>query len=184
MENAIESYKRTEILQKHIKKYRNHIIASDIKLHKFNYTMGVATTLSNDTGYMSTPFFIFSLTTLSSIILNSPNKEESLFNGLQKINMHLPANVYIPFVSASMRNYAILHIKVIESKIFETKSRAPYLICVEVFRPEEADFIQKSDQSDDESNESDGEYKNNPEIELQPKNNGNRLFVCFSNCVL
>ena len=115
IEKAIEAYKRIELLPRYVKKYRNRITASNIKLCRFNYTMDVKTSLANETGFMSTPFFIFSLTQLSSIILNSSNREEALFEGLQKINLHLPANVYIPFVSASMRNYVVLHIKVIET---------------------------------------------------------------------
>ena len=36
-----------------------------------------------------------------------------------------------------MRNYAILHIAVDESKVFQTKERAPLLLCFEAFRPDE-----------------------------------------------
>ena len=43
--------------------------------------------------------------------------------------------MYIPFVSRSMRNYAILNIAVDEAKIFQTKERAPLLLCIEVYRP-------------------------------------------------
>ena len=34
-----------------------------------------------------------------------------------------------------MRNYTILNIVVEEAKIFQTKERAPLLLCIEVFRP-------------------------------------------------
>ena len=40
-------------------------------------------------------------------------------------------------MNLSTRNYAVLHIPPQESRVFVTKERAPYLICVEVFRPEE-----------------------------------------------
>jgi len=36
-----------------------------------------------------------------------------------------------------MRNYAILHIVVDEAKVFQTKERAPLLLCLEAFRPDE-----------------------------------------------
>jgi len=37
----------------------------------------------------------------------------------------------------SIRNYAILHIPSSECRVFQTKERAPYMITIEVFRPEE-----------------------------------------------
>ena len=36
-----------------------------------------------------------------------------------------------------MRNYSILSIAIDESRIFLTKERAPFMICVEAFRPTE-----------------------------------------------
>ena len=54
---------------------------------------------------------------------------------LCEINRKLPAQVYIPFVSKSMRNYAVLNIVAEEAKIFQTKERAPILLCIEVYRP-------------------------------------------------
>ena len=44
--------------------------------------------------------------------------------------------MYIPFVNESTRNYAILHIVTDEAKVFQTKERAPLLLCLEAFRPE------------------------------------------------
>lgn len=34
-----------------------------------------------------------------------------------------------------MRNFAILNIVASEAKIFQTKERAPLLLCIEVYRP-------------------------------------------------
>ena len=34
-----------------------------------------------------------------------------------------------------MRNYAILNIAIDEAKIFQTKERAPLLLCIEAYRP-------------------------------------------------
>lgn len=65
IEGVIENYKKTEILSKElIHKYRKKIRAADISLGKYNFTMGASTRLVNDTGYLSTPFFVFSLTNL------------------------------------------------------------------------------------------------------------------------
>ena len=45
--------------------------------------------------------------------------------------------MYLPFVNDSARNHAVLHITALESRIFQTKSRAPVLLCIEVYRPDE-----------------------------------------------
>ena len=37
----------------------------------------------------------------------------------------------------SYRNYALLHVLPKECKVFKTKERCPYLITLELFRPEE-----------------------------------------------
>lgn len=37
----------------------------------------------------------------------------------------------------SIRNFAVLHIVTGEAKVFQTKERAPLLLCLEAFRPEE-----------------------------------------------
>ena len=61
----------------------------------------------------------------------------SLKADLGKINEKLPAAGYIPFVSDGIRNYAVLNIVVSETKVFSTKERAPFYICIEIYRPEE-----------------------------------------------
>jgi len=45
-------------------------------------------------------------------------KEEILKVELRKLNHHLPAAVYLPFVNSSTRNYAVLHIPPNESGVF------------------------------------------------------------------
>ena len=75
--------------------------------------------------------------------------------GLHRINKNLPAAVYLPFTSSksrflhtsldAIRNYAVLAIAYKESRIFVTKTRAPYMIRVEVFRPHEEKIISESD---------------------------------------
>lgn len=85
--------------------------------------------------YLSTPSFIKQLTDISYELIHQPNQAAFLSAELKKVNEQLPGAVYIPFVSQSMRNYAVLHIAAYESRIFRTKERAPIMLCVEVYRP-------------------------------------------------
>jgi hypothetical protein len=91
--------------------------------------------------YLSTPNFIKKLCELSDeLIPLMENKGEQmayLQKELRKINQKLPASVYIPFVSQSMRNYTVLHIVTEEARIFRTKERAPIMLCIECYRPTE-----------------------------------------------
>jgi len=91
--------------------------------------------------FKSTPTFLESLTDLGVEVLATDGREvekkQALILGLKKVNESLPANVYIPFVNHSWRNYTVLNICVDECKLFLTKNRAPYMICLEIFRPEE-----------------------------------------------
>ena len=66
--------------------------------------------ISNDSGYMSTPMFVNSLTTLCETVLKDDQKEKTLMDGLDALNAELPAKVYLPFIKESIRNYYILHI--------------------------------------------------------------------------
>ena len=88
--------------------------------------------------YLSTPQFINTLTDICDDVMKFQNPEDKmsfLKKRLCEINRKLPAQVYLPFVSKSMRNYAVLNIVVDEARIFQTKERAPILMCFEVYRP-------------------------------------------------
>ena len=87
--------------------------------------------------FKSTPNFIQALTEISLQVLVAEEKKPSLLAGLAEINKHLPASVYIPFVNSAWRNYCVLNIVENESKLFLTKTKAPFLVCIEVYRPEE-----------------------------------------------
>ena len=93
--------------------------------------------------YLSTPKFVMALTDISLELIHQTNRNEFLSQELKKLNHKLPATVYIPFVNDSVRNYAILHIVADEAKIFQTKERAPVLIHLEAFRPEEMMLAQQ-----------------------------------------
>lgn len=40
-------------------------------------------------------------------------------------------------IEDNIRNYMVLNIVVDETLVFSTKKRAPYYLCLEIFRPEE-----------------------------------------------
>lgn len=88
-------------------------------------------------GFMSTICFVEELTHISSALVGAPKKRELLTQLLKELNKKLPAAVYLPLSRRSMRECAVLHIPVHEVKIFVTKERAPFLICVEVYEPYE-----------------------------------------------
>jgi len=72
------------------------------------------------------------------------NQLKLLQTELHKLNKNLPSNIYIPFLSETIRNYIIVHIPVSETKIFKTKNRAPYMITVELIRIDELIFYLNS----------------------------------------
>lgn len=91
--------------------------------------------------YFSTPNFIKRLCELSDGLIpymeNRGRQMEFCQQELKKINKHLPAAVYLPFVNESCRNYAVLHIVSEEAKIFRTKERCPLMLLIEAYRPTE-----------------------------------------------
>ena len=64
-------------------------------------------------------------------------KTRILQHELLQLNQHLPASVYIPFVQNSTRNFCVLHIPPEEARVFQTKERAPIMLAIEVYRPDE-----------------------------------------------
>lgn len=87
--------------------------------------------------YLSTPKFVKYLCDIAEHISESTNREEALVDELRTLNNYLPASVYIPFVQNSYRNYAVLHVPPRESRVFPTKERCPYMVVLEMYRPEE-----------------------------------------------
>ena len=87
--------------------------------------------------YDSTIWFIDALTDISNKLLSSENRKEMLEEELKKLNLKLPAKVYIPFQGRSYRKCSVLQIPPAEARIFTTKERCPYLIAIETFEPSE-----------------------------------------------
>lgn len=69
--------------------------------------------------------------------MKAPNKADLLKEELKMLNSLLPACAYIPFNDLKARNCAILHIPITEARVFTTKERAPFKICIEIFQPYE-----------------------------------------------
>lgn len=88
-------------------------------------------------GFFSSINFWLDLVNISDVMKNADPKIVVLRTELKKMNEKLPAAVYVPFYSSTMRNYALLNIVTNESKVFSTKQRTPFYICIEIFRPEE-----------------------------------------------
>jgi hypothetical protein len=73
--------------------------------------------------YLSTPKFVKALTDVSTYLalrkdLSKQEKMTILKTEIRKVNQHLPASVYIPFVGESVRNHTVLHICEEECRIF------------------------------------------------------------------
>ncbi|EGR27463.1 phosphatidylinositol 4-kinase, putative [Ichthyophthirius multifiliis] len=88
-------------------------------------------------GFISTICFFNDIIEISNILKDADPKIISLIHELTKINQQLPANIYIPFLKKSIRNHVVLNIVTSECKVFSSKERSPYYICLEIFRPEE-----------------------------------------------
>jgi hypothetical protein len=86
---------------------------------------------------MSTPSFWFDLIHIGNSLSQFNPKINGLKNCLRTVNQKLPAAVYIPFSRNSLRYYTILNIDVESARVFSTKERSPFSICLEVFREEE-----------------------------------------------
>jgi len=57
------------------------------------------------------------------------------------MNKSLPATTYMPILSSTFaRNFMILNIAYPESRLFITAEKAPFLICIEVFQPQELEM--------------------------------------------
>ena len=89
--------------------------------------------------FYSTPTFVQMLSNLSEEVMEQEADDQMQFlkDELERINTKLPSAVYVPFVSSGLRNYCVLNICVEETRLFVTKSRAPFMVCLEVYRPEE-----------------------------------------------
>lgn len=103
-------------------------------------------------GFMSTLWFIDSLSQMAGKVLKSCHRATVLQEEIKKLNLLLPAQVYIPFSSLNCQGFIVLHVPPSETKVFETKDRAPCLLAVELFNPTEEALLGQSE--DEESSAS------------------------------
>lgn len=96
----------------------------------------------NLSSFLSNINFVDHLCNICEILrhMQATEQNKTLVNELRKVNKILPANVYLPFLKDSIRNYVIAHIPLSEVKIFKTKNRAPYMVVLECFRLDELTF--------------------------------------------
>ena len=57
------------------------------------------------------------------------------------MNQNLPAACYMPILKESQRNFMILNIAEQESRMFVTAEHIPYMVCIEVFQPQEIHML-------------------------------------------
>lgn len=89
----------------------------------------------NLSSFLSTINFYDHLCNICDIMSFTVNDQlKTLLNEIKKVNMILPANVYIPFIKHSIRNYVVAHLPLSEIKIIKTKNRCPYMITIESIR--------------------------------------------------
>ncbi|CAD8063214.1 unnamed protein product [Paramecium sonneborni] len=105
-------------------------------------------------GFLSTINFWNDIIRISERLYRAYPQIISLKADLQRINQNLPSCVYIPFVKDQIRNYVILNIVASECKVFSTKERSPFYICLEIYRPD----VEKDQRND---------YKQSEAITLQ-----------------
>lgn len=87
--------------------------------------------------FLGSMWFIEELTNIADTLLTVSDKKESLRRLLCELNQKLPSTVYVPLSKLSLRKSLVLHIPVNEARVFQTNTKAPYLIIMEVFDPYE-----------------------------------------------
>ncbi|CAK65842.1 unnamed protein product (macronuclear) [Paramecium tetraurelia] len=111
--------------------YSTHVF--DDTLHLANYESIFREAKSS--GFCSNIDFWDDIIYISQNLHLADPKIISLKADIQKINRGLPAAVYVPF--QGVRSYVVLNIVVDECKVFATKCRSPFYLCLEIYRPEE-----------------------------------------------
>ncbi|CAD8152555.1 unnamed protein product [Paramecium pentaurelia] len=118
--------------------------ASEINIQQYTSINGDEQTNELNSGFSSTINFWNDIIRISERLYLAYPQIISLKADLQRINQNLPSSVYIPFVKDQIRNYVVLNIVASESKVFSTKERSPFYICLEIYRPD----VEKDQQND------------------------------------
>ncbi|CAD8153192.1 unnamed protein product [Paramecium octaurelia] len=110
--------------------------ASEINIKQYTSVNGDDQMTDSNIGFSSTINFWNDIIRISERLYLAYPQIISLKADLQRINQNLPSSVYIPFVKDQIRNYVVLNIVASESKVFSTKERSPFYICLEIYRPD------------------------------------------------
>jgi len=133
---AIEAYKNSSQVQKDF-----IMRASDIELQPYASPFLQEEEKQEPdlvSSFMSTILFFEDLCFCANDIIKKKNRPEALKQLLHDMNRVLrPSYVYIPIVKESLRYYSVLNIVAEETKVFSTKERAPFYVCLELFMPQE-----------------------------------------------
>jgi phosphatidylinositol 4-kinase len=77
--------------------------------------------------------FLDDLIEVGHVLLKSTDRKVTLWQCLQQMNKQLPADVYLPFKSNMVQGMKVASIAFEECRVFSTKMRAPFYVCVEVY---------------------------------------------------
>lgn len=114
---------------------KKEISPNDIALPR--YSSLYSTDETEIFSFKSTINFFNDLFNISEDLKSTDNKRQALKKALMLVNEKLPACVYIPFTKGSIRLNNVLNIVASQCRVFSTKERAPYYICIQVFSPAE-----------------------------------------------
>ena len=141
MLNKIKNLNPNQFSLNLFKRY-DHVTNDENSIH-LQYMKQIDLDDVNLSSFLSNINFFDHLCNICDILINTqPNERKKvLLNEIHKINKILPANVYLPFLNSSIRNYLIGGISISECHIFKTKERAPYMITMECFRLDELNYF-------------------------------------------
>jgi len=127
------SYKANDLENCSVKNFE--IRGQDIELKVYESPFDETKENEYSNIFTSTLMFYEDLYRASQEIMSQADKPTSLKSLLYEINKSLPSYVYVPFFKDMMRYYAVLNIVTEETRVFSTKERAPFYICLELFKP-------------------------------------------------
>ncbi|EDK31559.2 phosphatidylinositol 3-kinase (macronuclear) [Tetrahymena thermophila SB210] len=143
IQDFIQIKERVESSQE-VENMDNGIPPENQKLNKETEINGNGMEHDLNNGFLSTIQFFNDLMDISDNLKFSDPKIVSLRYELQKINQQLPAAVYVPFFANNYRNHVVLNIVTEECKVFSTKERSPFYICLELYRSEEPSKVDQN----------------------------------------
>lgn len=121
------------------KESKNKYSKSDLDLD-FDLNLGSGSSNDYSQSFYSNILFLdylCNITNQINTIQDHAERLKFLICEIGSLNKSIPGNVYVPFVSESLRNYFIVNIPLSELKVFKTKTKAPCFITFELVRLDE-----------------------------------------------